>query len=362
MQVLTTLQTKLLHTSHLRSMRDRLANLKSLLGAVVDGSASRQQQSELVHHSRTIIEAYLKHQRSSVTQLCLHHGFTITDLAYDCLGEAFGRNDIGGFPQLQHFADSLNSPLDDILDHELFLAFKGFLTAVTNAQLARLYVQADSARGKIHRNIQETIKKGRTPFSLTKDYRGYVLIPLKIETLDTLPPYPYDELQQGFLLHARSHFKIPDMLSALWKALDSQTQYRRSLTLVQVVQLFTTVYKAEEPKETDRIFDPANNGLTNEELEHVCRQIGQTIQQQIVLTYLVHGKLERHQAEGLANALRDYLLDFCFSEDKRTSLYCSVNKYLRITEEEYEETLRTKAEYLLKLAKDELAARLMKEL
>jgi hypothetical protein len=342
-------------------VQKELANLKSLLAAAIDGSASKIQQSELVHHSRMIIEAYLTHHRPRITTLCLYHGLTITELAYDCIGEAFSRNAENLFLQLKNLADALRTPFHETPDHEIFLAFKGFLTSVANAQLARLYAQANSTQSRIYRNIKEATKNGRARFALTRDYRGYVLTPETAQPLDHLPPYPYAELEQHFLQVARSREDIPDLLDDLSRVLNSQNHYRRSVPIVEVVCLFKNVYKPDGPEQADLVIWP-DETLSEEEIEHLCRQVGQAIHQKIVLTYLLHGKLDRHQAEGLAKAVYGYLLDMCLSGDKPTSLYYHVNSHLHITEEEYAITLRPKAEYMLTIAKEELAARLMREL
>lgn len=342
-------------------MRCPVPNLKTLLTAIVDGSASKQQQADIVHHSRIIIEAYLTHHRAAVAQLCLSHGLTITDLAYDCIGEAFGRDANVGFFQLKNFVAALRTPLAEAPDQEVFLAFKGFLTSVANAQLARLYALADAAQSRIYRNIKEATKHGRACFTITHDHRGYVLTPQSSPLLDHLAPYPYDELERHSLHAARSHNDVPALLDILSSILNSQNQYRRSLPMVDVVRLFKSVYTSEEPDEAEPTL-PSDGSLTEEEIERLCRQVGHAIYQRIVLTYVVHEKLDRRHAEGMARAVYDYLVDLCCSHDRSTSLYHHVSAHLQITTEEYESNLRPKAEYMLKMAKEELAARLMKEL
>ena len=103
--------------------------LRSHLQKLLDVSISEPELSGLVQFCRSICQSHLQNVRASVVHLALRQGLTITDLAYDCIAEAFARDAKGAFTQLENFAESLRGSLADLPDHEIFLAFKSLGTA-----------------------------------------------------------------------------------------------------------------------------------------------------------------------------------------------------------------------------------------
>jgi hypothetical protein len=289
--------------------------------------------------------------------LALHQGLTATDLAYDCIAEAFARDQDGSFTQMENFVRSLREPIEDLPDHEIFLAFKSFLTTIVDAQLARLYAQADPVGARIHRNVREQLKNSNT-LKLERDFRGLVIRPLHEDSIDHLGPLPIETLERG--LYGSVEKTIPEVLECLSKLLCSQSEYRRSIPLLDIVGVLKRSIGSEYEQSVDES-EPGLDGLARTEIEAIRSQVEVALKEKILLTYFARGKIDRRQAEAMASAFHDLLWDWCFGDDPK-SLYDYLRLYLPMSEIEYENTLRTKMEYLLKLARDEFAARLMKEL
>lgn len=72
--------------------------------------------------------------------------------------------------------------------------------------------------------------------------------------------------------------------------------------------------------------------------------------------------VDRKGAEAIYNAFRDMLEDWCCGEESKSSIFEYLKDHLQMDEKQYEEIYRTKMEYLLKIAREEFAARLMKEI
>jgi hypothetical protein len=138
--------------------KEQFHTLKALIGDSAIGEISSSDMHRLVQFSRSIVEAYLRNVRASVTNVCLYQGLTVTDAAYDCLGEAFARDDTNSFFRLRAFADSFGNPFAGIYPDEVFFSYKNFLTRIADAHLARLYAQADPEYSSILRNIREALK------------------------------------------------------------------------------------------------------------------------------------------------------------------------------------------------------------
>ncbi len=338
-------------------MRIQFQNLKPLLAEVTHGSASKRQMTELVQLSRAIIHSYLTHYRHSVTRLCLEQGLTVTEVAYDCIGEAFARNGTGCFTQLDNFVSSLRDRLDFLPDHEVFLAFKAFIIRIAEAQLARLYAQADPGGAKIYRNIRESVNAGDC-FVLIKDFRGQVLQIKRSDARNELLPFPQDELERRFLDCASLRHPIPELLNIIATILAEQSSYRKSVTLFHVVALVKMVYKQEEAAEQPLRFD----GLSEEEIEQIRTEVERAVNEKILVTYYVKGKVNRVEAEAMAAALREMTSDWCRYDGDSPSLYQYLGRHIDLDEEKYNDAFRTKMEYLMKIARDEFAARLTREL
>jgi hypothetical protein len=332
--------------------------LKAGLQQLVSRSASAAQLAEVVQLSRVIIQAHLESHRQSVLRLSLQHGLTITDLAYDCIGEAFARGADGSFPQIQNFTASLHIPLLDAPAIDVFLAFKGFLVRVAEAQLARLYAQADPVGARIYRNIREHLKRSDA-MKLERDFRGLVVRPINEDSLDHLDPFPLDRIERT--LSGIVSQTIPELLQCLSKLLISQSEYRRSVPLFEIVGVLKRSVGSEYEYSIADNPAPGMEGMSKTEIETIRAQVETSLKERILLTYFARGKIDRKQAEAMASAFHDLLWDWCFGDDPK-SLYGYLRIHLTLSETEYENTLRTKMEYLLRLARDEFAARLVKEL
>lgn len=328
---------------------------------MLDGTISSSQLSEVVQLSRTIVESHLIHLRSSITRLCLNQGLTATDLAYDCIAEAFARSDNNSFPLIEKFVLHLTGKLADLPELELFLAFKGFITRLAEAQLARLYSQADPAGAKIHRNLRDCIKTSSI-LALERDFRGLVLRPRSEDSLDHLDFFPVESLEREFLRRASDERSTPGLLEILYQVLIEQSEYRRSIPLVDVVQILKKVYghESELLASTDAL--PSFESLNEFEIEQIRSQVEFALKEKILLTYFARGKVNRKEAEAMFGAFHDMLSDWCCSGDPEASVCEYLRRHLPITEEAYETSFRAKMEYLLKIAREEFAARLMRQI
>lgn len=286
---------------------------------------------------------------------------TITDLAYDCIGEAFARNASGDFTQIRNFINSLASPFPEIADLDLMLAFKSFLIVLAEAQLARLYASLDPAGAKIHRNVSLHAKQGST-LAIRKSVAGLFLSPRHDDSLDTLPPFPSEELEKRFLERASTHDSIPVLLNALWEVLVRQSEYRRAVRLTDVVQMCKLVYLSHDGIEPEESPPNAADQLSASDIKQMSLQVEGVVKERIFLTYVVRGKLGIREGEALYNALVDYIRDWSAGDGAQKSLQQYLCLHVAVTDEEYESVYRTKLEYMLTIIRDEFQGRMMKEL
>lgn len=333
--------------------------LKSYLCKILNSSITEVELTEFVHICRSIVQPYLFHIRSSVSGLCTQQGLTITDLAYDCIADMFLRDDSNKFVKIENFANSLDENIDQISDTNLFLAFKSFLTCIADCQLARLYAQADPSGAKIYRNLRDVIKTS-TFFNLRKDFRGFVLEPNNHEPQNHLSHFPMEELEKELSNRVGHQLSAKIFLTFLNNILTEQTQYRRSIPLYDLVQILKKLHYEDfdPPSETQPL---STEGLQEFEIGQICREVETVLKEKILLTYFTKRKIDRKEAEALCNAFHDMICDWQ-SNEKNCALFNYLQRHLDINEATYEETLRPKMEYLLKIARNEFAARLMREI
>jgi hypothetical protein len=328
---------------------------------MLDGSISSTQLTELVQFSRSIVQSHLEHLRPSITRLCLQQGLTITDLAYDCIADAFARDESGRFINAQNFVSHLREELQAIPELELFLAFKAFIVRIAETQLARLYAQCDPAGAKIHRNIRDRIRENDI-FLLERDFRGLVLRPRHAESLNHLEAFPLEELERALLARNARPQSTIDFLQILCYILCGQSQYRRSLPLIDVVQLFKIAYQAEAEPADGEVDHFSLDRLTEFEIERLRSQVELTLKEKILLTYFARGKVNRREAEAMFDAFHEMLGDWCNAGSSQCSIQDYFLKHFPVAEDTYERSYRAKMEYLVKVAREEFAARLVREL
>ena len=342
-------------------MAVRVDMLRAYLRQTLDRSISQGDLTRFVQLARIVAATYLATFRASAVVLCEKLGISSTDLAYDCVADLFARDEKGLFVHLEGLIGSLHQPLDQTPDHELFAAFRALLSRFADTQLGRLYAQADPQGARIHRNIRECIKK-EGAFQLTRDFRGWVITPIGSPDLDHLPPCSMDWLKSEFFVRCKGTQQIPRLLALLHDLLMSLTEFRRSIPLMDVVQLIKDLYQSKEQPGSETQEDQSLGGMTQFEIAHLREQVEQTLKEKILVTYVVHGKVDRKQAKAMYLACRDLLGDWCSGDGANFSLYEYLARYLPIDEQSYKDGLRVKMEYLVKIAREEFANRLTREL
>jgi len=342
-------------------MTVRVDMLRPYLRETLDGSISHAELTGFVQFARTLATAYLTTFRTSASILCQNHGISLPDLAYDCIADLFGRDNKGSFVHLEAFAGALNRPLDQTPDHELAAAFRSLLSRFADMELGHLYAQADPGGAKIYRNIRESIKKGET-LRLSRDFRGWVISPAAVPNLDHLPPCSIDWLRSEFHGRLEGVPRIPRLLGILHQVLVSFTEFRRSVPLADVVQLFKGLYQGGQKPEFEEQDAHSLEWMEPFEIDQLRAQVGEVLKEKILVSYVAHGKVDRKQGEAMYRALSDVLGDWCSGDGADFSIYVYLTRYLSIDERTYRDGMRVKMEYLMKIAREEFASRLMGEL
>ena len=104
------------------------------------------------------------------------------------------------------------------------------------------------------------------------------------------------------------------------------------------------------------------DGLGAFELQRLRDDVEKSLKEKILMTYVAKGKITNDQARAMFGALQNVMDDWCSGETAADSLFSNFKHHYSISPEAYEEEFRPKMEYLLKIARQEYANRLTKEL
>lgn len=342
-----------------------LKKIHQLLNSAADESISHSQLTELVKISRLIIHSYLTNYRSNVINLINRNGITITDLAYDCIAEVLRRNKELKFYAINQFANSLKENIRLIEPVNLFLAYKSHIIKIANAQLSKLYAQTDPIGAKILRNIRDSVHQSEK-LRIVKDLRG-----LRIEVANTdaenhKKDFPINQFLLNIEINNRT-LNTSDLLEHIYSNLQNQTEFKRSVYLFDIVTLFKNYFGAEhvydyEVNEETLISKINGNCFEEYEIQNLKQKVELFIKEKIMVNYFLKGKLNKAEAEAIFFSVNDIINDWCSGAIYRSSIYEYFRNHFDISHDLYLKNYRTKIEYLVKLARDEFAFYMIKEL
>ncbi len=325
-------------------------NIKRYLASLLDGTPPVGELTDFIHFTRNITEAYLLQFRSNVLTLCFNHGISVSDLAIDCIGDIFARDEKEEYYILKKFVDSLYHPLEDIPEHELFIAYKSFVIKLVNAQLARTYAQIDPVGARVHRNMKDAVKKS-AGLTLYEDFRGY-LIRTKNAGDEHIESQQLDELRRSLLEGSDVFHSMPKIIEKL--AILLRKRYKKSVRLIDIVQIVKNYVAGYSMQEfIGNGIDNADD-LTSVDMTILHKYILRDIQSKIFTTYVLSGKIDKQEAHALYSVMYDIVSDLCNGNASSDSYFTVARRHLPVSEKEYDIQWRAKIEYLARLAREKL--------
>lgn len=341
-------------------MVEHLTALRDAIHAVAHRDADQSDLLRLVHISRVIVKAHLRHLRPDAEMLASAAGFSIDDVVDDCITEMFGQIKSGRIPLLDKFVDNLEAPMERLSPATVFISYRTLLERRVEAQLAYLYFHNDPMNGYIHRAIQHTVRTEDTGLALWKDFRGLYLYPAAHDRLLDKPPFTVDEMVRVFATRLIGSVTLLGILMQMSGVLIDQVSRARTVAVVDSVLLVRRLENSVKDDFTDH--ELSATGLTEDERDEIYRLAMIVIQRKIVLSYLIDGKLTKAEAENLSEAMGGHIHAMLFDADGRPASLEQLRHQLAVNPDDYETRLRPKVEYLAKLARQEVSARLLREL
>lgn len=257
-------------------------------------------------------------------------------------------------------ADCLGRPLADINAAEIFVAYRGLLVKIADAHIAYMYALADPTGGRIYRNIREAVRKSNV-VEIRKMSAGLVMFRSDHDSTNGLSLLPYEQVERACLPRITDIGDTNDYLIILCDILTDGDDRCRGVLVhdaVRVMKLINANGRLGPVSESI----PDMQGLSPEDIETIKTGVLYRVKEKIVVTYIAHGKLTRAEGEDLHRTIADIFDDWCEGAVGQRSLYDYLCARRTVNNDEYASRYRTKMEYLVKLAREEGEAWLLREL
>lgn len=330
--------------------------VKSLLLRMINEQSSEKELKRLYNITGIIAESYLKTHYPAFLKICLLKGETSSDLAKYSIAEVFQLGNKLEFVQLKEFATSLYVSLENTEKDEVVRAYHAFVQKVALRRLIKTYSDVDSAGAKIYRNIHDCHRE-KDSFVIEQELWGAVIRPSKASDDKHLPPYPKKELERIYSVKMRdaNSVTIPGMMTVLMEILEQQEKYRRSVPVLDVVQLFKRYYSFISTYEVPQLSQPDLSELSKEDLTLLKKYVIGEVGAQIKSTYAATRKISLEEAELLYKTIVE-IIDSWFDEEgtERCSYYRHAKKYLGISKSEYQQTWSAKVDYMLREVRNKI--------
>jgi predicted transcriptional regulator len=179
---------------------------------------------------------------------------------------------------------------------------------------------------------------------------GYLISVSHRDALDHLEAFPLSLLEHELTSSGATHKEIPELLQRLSTILNRQHCYRRSVPLIDVVQMVKNLYgQFPEVEETTSI---DLQSLEDEELHPLRQRVQHSVNEKILSTYLLKHKITREEAEKLSRAMHSIIVDWFEAGTSENSLFEYARTQFGITKTEYHAVWRTRVEYLARVARE----------
>jgi len=328
-------------------------DLKPILLSLSQGLPPRDKLTRLVFICRSIAESLLRTCHRQTTELLYSHGWSLYDLSLDCLGELFARDASGHLYKFESFLQNLDRPPHQLSDLSLFLALKAYINQFTLFRLSKLLGEADPEGRRISRNIRDAIGRKNAPLRLVRDLQGEMLMARKGRQCEKLPEFPIDLLERQLQTVAEGSISVRTILDAVARILASQTSYRKTVRLIDLIQIIKRMHARLffQDRDGETALQPVPDG----DLYVLRRSAIRFAAQKIDTTYFRKKKISEREALGLLMVVTAILDEWFGGEEDDANYYEHAKRELRCTEEEYSDRWAARIHYLVKTTRGFLA-------
>jgi hypothetical protein len=330
-----------------------LSGLREAVDQFRNGNVDPRLLNRFIRLCHSLAESHLSSRRISAV-LSRVHALNVSDLAFDCIGDLFRRDDTGRFPQLETYFESCLAT--EISDHQLLVYVRRLIASKVNQGMFRLLNEADPSLGKILRNIKLAIASLHN-FDEVEWFGEPYLIPSLCETLEHLPALEQEELERNLMSMTTGNENVPVLLSKLAVYLRTQSDYRRRVSLVTTALVFRSMLtlRAELPAEATPPQDP---GASLDAATAIRLTMNEMRQE--TARYVQKGKVTADDLEAYCQVIEEGLTRrILHGNGQDFTLFRGLQAiYPALTKEQYRKLHRSRLEYLARRANQLVATKL----
>lgn len=334
-------------------------NLKALLEAVLSGERHRAEISALVHVAHKMAVAYLGVKRRQGTLDPGAFGLTLEDLAFDCVGELFGRNERGEFFKLEQFFQDPGWEETD--ETELTIRLRRLVFSKVNESLSRRYRENDPNLARTIRTLKDAVRGFDGAAVVLYGSRRWIVITTLDRGRDALPLVPSELLESHFAHKLGKGVGMPDVMQLLASYLADNPRYRRGYPitgLAQVVQAAMVrlgVLNLVAQTEAQEPFL-----VSERDVERVVSAAVVEVQGRMQRVYVGKGKVDAESFTAYMLSTREILrAEFGGQEGDPMTYFEFLRFFIRsLSEDAYYSVHRNRLEYLVKLGRSAVVERL----
>jgi hypothetical protein len=294
------------------------------------------------------------HMKRRHKLMLIEDSLNLSDLAYDCIGELFARDENGTLIRFSTYFESLG--IEDASDEDLLIHLRRLVFSSVNQGLFRIYSNYDPSLGKVLRNIKIAVQ-ALSMFTEVDRLGEQCVVPVACDSLSHLPPIDLEALQSVLSARIQGSERIPTILAALAHYLREQSTYSREVPIVRLGLAIRWLYAVRQI--------PPPGSTPAAELDHhidivsavqfSCRNTLQTLG----VNYLREGRLSRELLESYLRAVEMYLLAEFDGREGIASLFESLKSQVpALSRTEYMAQHRSRLEYLARDARSSVLERL----
>jgi hypothetical protein len=222
-----------------------------------------------------------------------------------------------------------------------------------------MYNEADSALGKILRNIKYAVHTLNNFIEIER-FGEQCIAPSACETLEHLPELDRTELERQLRYHARGSEHIPGLMAKLSVYLREQNDYSRIVTIMLVAMVFRSLYSDAPVTQEVMMEDRFSTKDASAILHDVCLRLMNETEPK----YVGKRKIEPVVFKKYFDVIEENLVATIIRQDgERISFFTSLKTIMpELTEKEYKKNHKSRIEYLARIAHKRAVTELRKHI
>jgi hypothetical protein len=333
-------------------------DLRKTILSVLEDTPSEEQVTRLVRVCHALACPFVASKCYQAPPALLPGGLTASDIAYDCIGDLFRRDERGTLIQVRAYFAAIE--ISEANDTELLMHLRRLVFSSVNQGMYRLYKQMDPGFAKILRNVKLAVATLKNFIEVERFGEPHI-VPAMVDPLFHCPPFEASVLERELSPLVTGSQSVPSLLAALSLVLRQQREFSRSVALTTVTSVFRSIYARGQADEQSTV-NP-HDSIMQEQVRQAIHRAAQEAVNRVLPAYSKEPGWSAEYAVAYQHVVEQNLaLRLLESDGVDFSYYAGMHAKLpALTKEEYRATHKNRVEYVGRLAYEILVSEIKKE-